>query len=212
MSVPVARWLSCLALALAAPAVAGAQEQEMEQAVLYRCTDAAGHVTFQNDTACPPGTRQQRRLVDVPPALPAYVPREQRMPAVVAAEQARDDQRIEDNIAAPVPPGERKAPPPLYQCTTWDQSRYFTERAEPRSRCAPLQVVGIAGRSPAASACEKVADQCSAVPEAALCGSWRQRVDEAEFRWKFAGAAADDERRLQYEQLRATYENSTCKR
>jgi hypothetical protein len=73
-------------------------------------------------------------------------------------------------------------------------------------------VVGIAGRSPAASACEQVADQCRAVPEEALCRSWRRRVDEAEFRWKFAGATGGDARRLEYEQLRATYENSTCPR
>lgn len=206
MSPASARWLAGCALVLAG--FAAAQEQD----VIYRCTDADGRVTFQNDAACPAGTRQERRLVDVPPALPAYVPREARMPAVVAAEQARQDARIDDLVAAALPPGERTAPPPLYQCTTWDNAQYLTERAEPRTRCAPLQVVGIAGRSPAASACEQVADQCRAVPEEALCRSWRRRVDEAEFRWKFAGPAESGARRLEYEQLRATYANSTCPR
>jgi hypothetical protein len=181
-----------------------------ERVVVYRCTDAAGHVTVQNDTPCPAGARQQRSIIEAPPALPAYVPREQRMPEVVAAEQSRQATRIDGEVPRPVPPGERKPPPPLYECTTWDEVHYLTDDAEPRRHCAPLQVVGIAGRTPAASACEQVADTCTAVPADALCRGWKRRVDEAEFRWKFAGAAEDDGKRLEYETLRATWENSTC--
>lgn len=195
-----------LAAAIGLVPDAGAQER----IVIYKCTDAAGQVTLQNDVACPAGTREERRSVDVPPALPAYVPREERMPAVVAAEQAREDARIDDAIAAPVPRALRKPPPPLFQCSTWDDARYFTEAAEPQTRCAPLQVVGIAGATPAASACEQVADTCAAVPEEALCRGWKQRVGEAEFRWKFAGPAGGEAMRLEYERLRATYDNSTC--
>ena len=210
MSTWRAHLLSILVLASVtgfAPA-AGAQER----IVIYKCTDAAGQVTLQNDVACPAGTREERRSVDVPPALPAYVPREERMPAVVAAEQADEDARIDRAIAAPVPPALRKPPPPLFQCSTWDDVHYLTEATAPQTRCAPLQVVGIAGATPAASACEQVTDQCSAIPEEALCRSWKKRVDEAEFRWKFAGAADGEDPRLEYEQLRATYDNSTCSR
>lgn len=205
MSLHAARLVAVAVLALL-PLAAAAQDH----VVIYRCTDAAGNVTLQNDVACPPGLRQERQSVDVPPALPAYVPRETRMPAVVAAEQARQERRIDRIVPGPVPAGERKPPPALFQCATWDEVHYLTEDPTPQTHCAPLQVVAIAGTTPSASACEQVVDTCSAVPEAALCPSWKRRVDEAEFRWKFAGAASDGDARLEYEQLRATYDNSTC--
>ena len=191
-------------LATAAPA--------QDHVVIYRCTDAAGHVTLQNDVACPAGARQQREVVDVPPPLPAYVPRDVRMPDVVAKEHVDDAAALAHALPPPVPPGERKPPPALYQCRTWDNLQFFTEDAQPQSRCAPLQVVAIAGKMPAASACEQVTDTCVAVPEDALCLGWKRRVDEAEFRWKFAGALADDARRFEYEKLAATYANSTCQK
>lgn len=196
--------LPLLAVALALPVAA------QDQVVIYKCTDVAGNVTLQNDVACPPGAREERKFVDVPPALPAYVPREERMPGVVAAERARQAQRIESATPGAVPPGERVPPPALYQCTTWDEVAYFTEQATPATHCAPLQVVGIAGHAPAASACELVADTCAPVPGEALCRAWKRRVEEAEFRWKFAGTGGDDARRQEYEALLATYDNSTC--
>lgn len=192
---------------------------------IYRCTDAAGQVTIQNDVACPKGTREERQVVDVPPALPAYVPREERMPEVVAAERAAEAAEIAaavggkaGNPAAATPtattpaPAKPGPPPALYACRTWDQVDYLTEDAAPAERCAPLQVVGVDGsvRSDAA-ACEKVVDQCEAVPVASLCLSWRRRVDEAEFRWKFAGAKQDDARRREYELLKATLAASDCR-
>ena len=200
--------LAWSALIWIAPATA------QQQVVIYRCTDAAGNVTLQNETACPAGTREQRQVIDAPPALPAYVSRAERMPEVVAVETERDQRALERALPPPVPAEERKPPPPLYQCRTWDGMDYLTEATEPQRRCAPLQVVGI-GAAPlpgAASACEQVTDTCEAVPEDGLCRGWKRRVEEAEFRWKFAGADAgpDDGRRLAYETLRATYANSTC--
>lgn len=184
---------------------------QSKQVVIYRCTDAVGNVTLQNDVACPAGTRQQKQVIDPPPPLPAYVSREERMPAVVAKEEARTDAAIEQILPSPVPVAERVPPPALFQCSTWDQAVYLTEEATPRESCAPLQVVGIDGSSrPGASACEKVVDQCAAVPAEDLCRAWKRRVDESEFRWKFAGAKADDARRLEYEKLEAVYANSTC--
>lgn len=194
--------LPLLLAARAAPAT--------DQVVVYRCTDRDGHVTIQNDVACPAGTRQEKQVIDTPPALPAYVPREERMPEVVAVEQARIEQEIAEALPAPVAEAERTPPPALYQCRTWDGGEYLTEDETPAERCAPLQVVGLDGRPvPAAKACEQVVDQCTAVPEAQLCRSWRRRVNEAEFRWRFAGSG-DGERRLAYETLAATLANSTC--
>jgi hypothetical protein len=201
-----------LAALLALPGASPAQVRDA--VVIYRCTDAVGNVTLQNDVACPAGTRQERERIDVPPPMPAYVPREERMPDVVAAEAARQDAHVADALPEPVPRGERKPPPALYRCATWDDLHYFTEDAKPQEHCAPLQVVGI-GAAPlagAATACEQVADTCAAVPAEALCKGWKQRVEEAEFRWKFAGNKGGDAPRLEYETLRATYDNSTCAR
>lgn len=180
---------------------------------IYRCTDASGALTIQNDTPCPPGQRQTVQHIDPPPPLPSYTPREQRMPEIVAIERARREQAIAEAVPPPVPEAERSAPPPLFQCTTWDKETYLTEDETPAERCAPLQLVGLDGRPVAgglAGACEKRVDTCQAVPEEALCRAWRRRVDEAEFRWKFAGAAEHDPRRLDFEKWAATLRNSTC--
>jgi hypothetical protein len=230
------RILACAMVALAIPpAAARAQEaganavaegggDAQRRIVIYRCTDAAGGVTIQNDVACPKGTTQQRQAIDAPTPMPAYVPREERMPEVVAAERADEAAAIAAAVrpatpedakaaargagAAPAKPG---PPPALYACRAWDQSESLTEDAAPVERCAPLQVVGVDGVARAdATACEKVADQCAAVPPESLCQAWRRRVDEAEFRWKFAGAKQDDARRREYELLRATLAHSDC--
>jgi hypothetical protein len=179
---------------------------------IYRCTDASGALTIQNDSPCPPGQRQTVQHIDPPPPLPSYTPREERMPAIVAIERERREAAIAAAVPPPVPEEERTAPPPLFQCTTWDQETYVTEDETPAERCAPLQLVGLDGRPLAgmAGACEKRRDTCQAVPEEALCRTWRRRVDEAEFRWKFAGAAEHDPRRLDYEKWAAILRNSTC--
>ena len=52
-------------------------------------------------------------------------------------------------------------------------------------------------------------DACAEVPQALLCVSWKKRVDEADFRWKLAGAR-DDARKAELERVRATYQGSTC--
>jgi hypothetical protein len=195
---------------------------------IYRCTDALGRVTLQNDTPCAKGMRQEVQSVDAPTPMPTYVPREERMPEVVAAERAAEAAAIAaavrpsagemgaaatagtptDANAAPAKPG---PPPALYACRTWDDTGYLTEDAEPAERCAPLKVVGMDGIARAdAAACEKTVDQCTAVPADGLCQAWRRRVDEAEFRWKFAGAKQDDDRRREYELLKATLAHSDC--
>ncbi|MFC7300619.1 hypothetical protein [Cognatiluteimonas weifangensis] len=202
-------WLAA-ALCCALPSAAVTAQQR--QVVIYRCTDASGQVTVQNDVACPPGTRQRKQVIDVPPPLPSYQPRDVRMPAVVAEERAQADAAIAAALPPPVPAAARQPPPPLFQCSTWDQQQYLTEEATPQERCAPLQVVGLDGVSPqgAARACQTVVDACQPVAAEALCQAWQRRVDEAEFRWKFAGAGAGDARRLEYEQLAATLANSAC--
>lgn len=202
---------SCLAVLLSLAILPLAAQ---EQVHIYRCTDASGALTVQNDQPCPAGHRQQVQVIDVPPPLPAYVSRAERMPDVVAAEQAAVEAAILEALPAPVPIGERTAPPALFQCTTWDNTVYLTEDETPARRCAPMRVVGLDGRARPGmgAACQVTQDTCEAVAEDALCAAWQRRVDEAEFRWKFARAPAGDPRHVAYEQLAATLANSTCAR
>lgn len=184
-----------------------------QQVTIYRCTDAAGALTLQNDQPCPAGDKQETQVIDVPPPLPAYRTRAERMPDIVAAEEAKRDAAIERAKPKPVPVAERIAPAPLFQCTTWNDERYFTEDDTPAERCAPLRIVGMDGRARPGlgSACQTVRDKCEAIAETELCTAWRRRVDEAEFRWKFAGARDNDPRRIEYERHAAVLANSACR-
>lgn len=203
--------LLAILLSLATPPLPA---QQQEQVRIYRCTDASGALLIQNDQPCPPGHAQEVQVIDVPPTLPAYVSREARMPEVVAAEQAAVETAILEALPEPVPVGERRAPPALFQCTTWDNTVYLTEDETPAQRCAPMRIVGLDGRPRPGmgAACQTTQDRCEAVTEDALCAAWQRRVDEAEFRWKFARAPAGDPRHVEYEKLAATLANSSCAR
>ena len=201
---------------------AAAAERTMR---IYRCTDAAGHVTLQNDVRCPKGSREERRVVEVPPPAPAAASTGdpasglvEGMPTVAVDAAASAASAAVSSPGAPplagpapaAPPGPPGPPPALDACRTWDATDYLTEDAPPHERCAPLQVTDAGGtvRTDAA-ACEKVADTCAAIPADGLCAAWQQRVDEAEFRWKFAGAK-DDARRREHESLVAKLARSNC--
>ena len=206
-----ARHALSITLAVLLPC-ASASLPAQDRTTIYRCTDASGALTVQNDQPCPAGHRQEIQVIDVPPPLPAHVPREEVMPEVVAAEEAMLQAAIEAAVPPPVAPGDRVAPPALYQCTTWENTIFLTEDDTPAERCAPIRIVGLDGRPRPGlgAACQTMHDTCEAVPEDTLCEAWRRRVDEAEFRWKFAGALAEDPKRIEYERLAATLANSTC--
>jgi hypothetical protein len=199
--------LALLALAAAATGVSAQNE-----IVIYRCVDAAGAVTLQNDVPCPKGSQQTvRRVAPLPvrapppptvvvPAVAAPAPPPAASPAPTVAEVAP-------------PPAVRGAPPPLFRCRTWDDRDYLGDSGEPPATCVPLQTVGIDG-SPslaAGSACEMRRDACEPVPAEQLCTAWKKRVDEAEFRWKFGGGR-DDARKADFERVAAIYRDSDCVR
>ncbi|HEY0504742.1 MAG TPA: DUF4124 domain-containing protein [Lysobacter sp.] len=197
----LAPWL-CLLLAVhAAPSPA--------QVVIYRCTDASGAVTLQNGTPCPKGSRQQKRVMETPPAAPMPVP----TPAIVATPAA-------PTVVAPpptAPPPEpvavpaKQPPPALYECRTWDRQRYFGDVAQPPPRCVPVQVTGLDGQAASAggNACQMMEDACQPVPEPRLCEAWAQRLRDLEARSTFAAtsttAPTDDLARV-----REVLQGSTC--
>lgn len=204
--------LSALPVLLAlAAATSGAGAQN--EIVIYRCVDAAGAVTLQNDVPCPKGSQQTVRRVaplpvrSTPPAaaVPAVAPPAP-SPAAPPAPAVAD-------VADVGPPAVRSAPPPLFRCRTWDDRDYLGDSGEPPATCIPLQTVGIDG-SPslaAGSACEMRRDACEPVPAEQLCTAWKKRVDEAEFRWKFGGGR-DDARKVEFERVAAIYRASDCVR
>lgn len=209
------------ALLLAASVIYVASAAAQSETVIYRCTDPAGNVMLQNDRPCPKGHTQEIRMVGTLPTspspatapaaiasrapatpVPATAPAPSETPAAVVAAPTRDTPVVS---ATP--------PPALYQCKTWDDRDYLGDTAEPASSCAPLQTVGIDGTPDlaAGNACEMRRDTCTAIAPDQLCRTWKRRVDEAEFRWKFAGSR-NDERKAEYERFAKVYRESACAR
>lgn len=172
---------------------------------IYRCVDASGAVTLQNNEPCPKGSQQTVRKIGVLPTLPAPPAMIVKPPAATPAPQPAPP-------AAPVPVV-HTAPPALFQCRTWDERDYLGDSAEPPATCAPVQSVGIDGSTElaAGTTCEMRQDTCVEVPAEQLCASWKKRVDEAEFRWKIGGGRNDD-RKAEFDRLSMVYRESTCVR
>ena len=200
--------LATTALA-AASTLPGVRAQD--EILIYRCVDASGGVTLQNDVPCPAGTQQTVKKIGTVQTM--------RTPDVIVppppkAPPAPPPPKPETPPAAappPAPPAPPAPPPPLFQCRTWDDRDYLSDTATPPATCVPVQSRGIDGslELAAGETCEMRPDACAEVPQAQLCVSWKKRVDEADFRWKLAGAR-DDARKAELERVRATYLGSTC--
>ena len=199
-----------IALLLAlAPRAASAQET-----VFYKCTNAKGEVSLQNGTPCAPGMKQEIkrigevRTVPVPAKKPA---REAPPPAPVYGDfvlvSGPNMKRKPAPEAAALPP-----PPPLFQCKTWEGDTYFGETDSPEPRCIPLQVTGIDGSDAlgAGSACEVKPDACTATPAEQLCEAWLRRLDEAEFKLKYASRDDEAERKTTFDAIDAKVKASSC--
>lgn len=187
---------------------------QAQETVFYKCTDAKGNVSMQNGAPCAPGMKQEIRRIGAVKTVPvpARKPQAQAPPAppqfgefVLVSGPAQ--QRAPAPEAAGLP-----APPPLYQCRTWEGDTYFGESPEPPPRCMPLQVTGLDGRASAgmASACEMKQDSCTAVPDAQLCASWYRRLDEADFKLRYADDATRRERQAGREAIDAKIKASRC--
>ena len=198
--------------------------------ILYRCTDAVGVVTLQNDTPCPKGQRQEKRIVEaaataapfpVPlPSPPAQVVQSS-VPDSAQTEPPTDASAAQTGaaIAAVLPlpaartaPAERLPPPPLYQCNTPDQDSYLSDTPDPKPRCVRVETVGIDGSQQlgAGQACTMVYDQCQRIPDAAACPAWRKRVNEAQAAWTFARADSADALKAEYERIARVVAETTC--
>lgn len=175
--------------------------------VVYRCVAADGSVTLQNDQRCPKGSREQRRVVELP--APVVVPLPVARPVAVASEPVPMVHTAPD--APSPPPAEPTPAPPLFACTTWDRRRYLGDDAAPAPRCAVLRTVGLDGQdSSGVAACEMRQDQCEALPEAARCAGWAERRRMAEARLVFPGQADAAQARAELDRVAAAIAGSVC--
>ena len=204
-----------LALWWLLPAVAAAQAVTM-----YRCTDALGKVTIQNDEPCPKGSREEKREVAIdasaapfPQPLPEITPIVPTQPAAPTPATGADDiPRVLPLPEAETPLADRLPPPPLYRCRTIENDSYLADSGEPRERCLAIDTVGIDGRQQlgAGRACTVVHDQCQRVPDEDACDAWRQRVNQAQSAWTFARADSVDELRAEYRRIARVVAETTC--
>ena len=180
--------------------------------VIYRCTDSFGALTVQNNVPCPKGTRQDRRVIDVPPAMPAYVSTPAAKP-VAAPEPVVAPAVVEAPDEAAIADADRLPPPTLFRCNTYDNDSYLSEDAAPPPRCVRLETVGLDGSTDnngGSVACQMVTDQCQRIPDGAACDAWKQRLRETEATWKFARADDSDNEKAGYERVRKIVRESTC--
>ncbi|MEB1527646.1 DUF4124 domain-containing protein [Xanthomonas sp. WHRI 7945] len=218
------RSVACLAALLACAGVAHA-----EDVVFYRCTDAHGGLTLQNQP-CPKGMRQEKKIMQGVGRAPASVP--SAAPAAAApspapgAASATTAAPAATAAAAAVAPSDppptpptpatdaapRLPPPPLYACVTREQQRYVGEVAEPTPRCVPLRTVGLDGSPDKAggSACEVIRDRCEALPEAGACDAWTSYVAEAETHWRFAVPDHAEQLRQEFLRRQQLFDASSC--
>lgn len=199
-----------------------------EEAVFYRCTDAAGTLTVQNQP-CPKGSTEKKQVVQgvgtaqlpfATPARPAPVA-PAAPPAAPAASAERAKMRPIGGDGAPVAPVTPPPPPSdttplpapvLFECSTYDQGSYITEDAEPKSRCMALQTVGLDGnpRNGAGQACEMVRDTCARVPDQRLCAAWRKRLGETEVAWRFGRAENEAANKAEFERVQRIVAGTVC--
>ena len=206
------------AIVLLAFALSAQQATLAQGVVIYRCTDANGALTIQNDVPCPKGSKQVRRVMTATPAVSApasapSTPTRAPVASPVAARPARPAPAEPPAETEPVIADSDRLPPPwLFECRTYNDDTYLSENGAPAPRCVTLNPTGLSGyiESTNVSACEMKTDQCQRVPDGALCDGWRQRLREAQSALKF-GVTDDRERdQAEVQRLARIVRESTC--
>jgi hypothetical protein len=215
------RWagtIAALGLALSALSLASAQG-----VVIYRCTDANGALTIQNNTPCPKGSKQDRRVMESAPSssAPPFVPSPSPVPPVRVPPALRTPPLAPAPAAPPsteepeatVADADRLPPPWLYECRTHDDDSYLSDNGEPKPRCVTLTTTGLGGVIESGnntSACEMKIDQCQRVPDGALCDAWRRRQRAAESAVRFGASEDRAKAEAELQRLTRVVRESTC--
>jgi Domain of unknown function (DUF4124) len=228
----VALALLCGAALTANALLTTASAASQEKVVIYRCTDASGALTIQNNVPCPKGSKQERRVIEAAPAAgappvvapkpaprkpvthatPAPQPAPPPTPTPAPREPAIADADA-DTADAYATTGETRLPPPvLYECRTYNDDTYLSENGTPQQRCVALNTTGLGGISAegAGAACEMKTDRCQRVPDGALCDSWRKRLREAESALRFGVPEDHEFAQAEVERIGRIVRESVC--
>jgi hypothetical protein len=139
---------------------------------IYRCLDAKGHVSLQDDP-CPKDSTQEsvRNMV-----RPQDTPARAAMPQSPAPPASPPTPPVTEPYYEPPPP------PPLYQCTSYDGIVRDSEVYDPNPRCEPLVLYFPDARrlTPTqAGSCRWVQDSCVRLTDQQTCARFRQKKKEA---------------------------------
>ncbi|HET6604715.1 MAG TPA: DUF4124 domain-containing protein [Xanthomonadaceae bacterium] len=173
---------------------------------LYRCTDAAGAVAFQ-DGPCGPGHEQQKLEMAQPQPPPEPPPPVVDPHATLSAEPAPPPEPLP---AAP----SRPPPPPLWRCRGLDKEPYFSEIATPPPRCLPLAAMGYDTRRLPAQlqgSCQNVYDQCVPLGGRELCRGWKSLLEQAQSLLRTAFSNTQAERQAEVDRLAGIIGGSRCR-
>jgi hypothetical protein len=178
------------AASIVAASIAGAgtaAAQAGGQVVVYRCVDDAGNVALR-DTPCPKGERQETRTL----ARPSEAAGTQ-APATGATGATGTTAAPESPSPPRVVIVREAAPPPMYECTTPDNTTYTSDSPEGNPRWVPMWTLG--WPTPAGT---WVRDACRALPQAETCARLRDR--RAEIERRFFNAMPSERARLETEE------------
>ncbi len=187
-----------------------------QKVVIYRCTDAFGALTVQNDVPCPKGSKQVKRVIEAVASVPTprvFVPAPPvarsatpapDVPASAAPREAAAEPAIAD--------ADRLPPPALFECRTYDNGRYLSDDGLPPQRCAPLTTTGIGGGGGpgAGESCQMVSDQCQRIADGALCENWRTRLREAQAVLRFGRRDNRETAQAEVDRVARVVRESTC--
>lgn len=136
---------------------------------VYRCQDAAGRVTLQ-DEPCGADQRQTERRMTRP-----------QDPAPKPAQAAGERPKADDETPAEPPPAPLPyPPPPLFQCTNYDGDVRYSEQYDPQTECVPLAVLGYDMRgSPHAASCRWVTESCLRLDDDEACDQFKASLRQA---------------------------------
>lgn len=210
---PVLPVAALLSIGLLSIGLLSTDVQAADAVVIYRCTDASGALTIQNNVRCPKGSTQEKRVIEAPPDAPAYVPPARPKPAVTPppAPVTRAAESVMPEIST-IADADRLPPPVLFRCNTFDNDSYLTDAGTPAPRCVRLNTTGINGNADmgAGEACQMVTDQCERIADGAICAAWIERRKQVEAAWKFGRGVDAEANRLEYERMDRLLRESTC--
>lgn len=204
--------LLCVLLLPASGAIA-------QKIVIYRCTDAGGALTVQNDVPCPKGSRQDKRVIEavrsaaVPHApVPTPLIAARPMPVPPTPPTVAPASKTTANAAPTIADADRLPPPALFECRTYDNDRYLSDDGLPPQRCAPLTTTGIGGGSGpgAGESCQMVSDQCQRIADGALCENWKARLLETQAALRFGRRDNRDIAQAEVDLVERVVRESTC--